>query len=758
MKSRRAQTRPHRGQTDAPAPAPPGIFTNPGGLLSGRRKRRRTQSAEIPKADCMNKTTTFPAPRTIALFGVAIGAGANDSGCAGGPDAIFNSGVTEELARPHGHRPHWKETFRDRAADSAGKLGRVAATCRELAAGVKGSVASGAFPIVVGGDHSCAIGTWSGVTGALGARGNFGLIWIDAHMDAHTPETTESGNLHGMPLAVLMGLGEKPLVDIAGPGPCLDPRRVCLVGVRSFETGEAATLKRLGVRVFPMAEVHERGLAEVLAQALEIASDGTAGFGVSLDLDAIDPEEAPGVGLRVPDGLHGPTLLRGLKKICEHPALRAFEMVEFNPERDEENRTLDLARAALRIVAGPAHPEEARAGAIELEKKYGAHNYAPPPVTLVRGRGVFVWDEDGRRYLDMMSAYSAVSHGHAHPRLVSELRRQAGVLAVTSRAFYTDRLSLFLEKLCVMTGMARALPMNTGAEAVETALKAARKWAYKVKGVAPELAEIIGCHRNFHGRTIAVIGLSTEPQYREGFGSFPGGLKTIPYGDPAALEAAITPHTAAFLVEPIQGEGGILVPPAGYLAQCAEICRRHNVLLLVDEIQTGLGRTGKILCCDHEGVKPDGLMLGKALGGGLLPVSVFLAREEVMAVFTPGDHGSTFGGNPLAAAVGLEALKVLEEENLAGRAAELGPRFMEKLRALKSPLITEVRGRGLLVGVEVDTLRVKAKDLCTKLRGLGLLTKETHETVLRFAPPLIITREQLDRAIEIIGKALAPPR
>jgi ornithine--oxo-acid transaminase len=695
-----------------------------------------------------------PAHRSVALFGAALGAGANDPGCAEGPDAIFNSGIVAELAHPHGHRPHWKETFRDRAPNSIDKLTRVAETCRALATGVRDAVAAGDFPVVIGGEHTCAIGTWAGVTDALDARGKFGLIWIDAHMDAHTPDTTESGNLHGMPLAVLLGLGEKSLVEIAGPSPHLDPRHVCLVGVRSFEKGEAATLKRLGVRVFHMDEIHERGLAEVLTQALEIASTGTAGFGVSLDLDVIDPDEAPGVGLRTPDGLHGPTLLRGLKKLRTHPAMRAFEMVEFNPDRDEEGRTLDFARAALRIVAGPMHAEETHAAAIALEKKYGAHNYAPPPLTLVRGRGVYVWDEDGRRYLDMMSAYSAVSHGHAHPRLLAELSRQSRTLAVTSRAFYTDRLSLFLEKVCLMTGMDRALPMNTGAEAVETALKAARKWAYKVKGVAPECAEIIACHRNFHGRTIAVIGLSTEPQYRDGFGAFPGGLKTIPYGDPAALEAAITPNTAAFLVEPIQGEGGILVPPPGYLAKCAEICRRHNVLLLVDEIQTGLGRTGKILCCDHDGVKPDGLMLGKALGGGLLPVSAFLAREDVMAVFTPGDHGSTFGGNPLAAAVALEALKVLEEENLAGRASELGPYFMEKLRALKSPLVTDIRGRGLLIGVEVDTKRVKAKDLCAKLRHLGLLTKETHETVLRFAPPLTISKAQLDRAAELVGEAL----
>jgi ornithine--oxo-acid transaminase len=296
---------------------------------------------------------------------------------------------------------------------------------------------------------------------------------------------------------------------------------------------------------------------------------------------------------------------------------------------------------------------------IELEDRYCAHNYHPLPVVLVRGEGPYVWDDEGRRYLDMMSAYSAVSHGHAHPRLVKTLTEQAATLNIVSRAFHTDRLAPFLARACELSGMDAALPMNTGAEAVETAMKAARKWAYTVKGVPAERAGIIACEGNFHGRTIAIVGMSSEEQYREGFGPFPGGLEVIPYGDADELERAITPETAAFIVEPIQGEGGIVIPPAGYLARCAEVCRRHNVLLICDEVQTGLGRTGKLFAFEHDGVRPDGLILGKALGGGILPVSMFLARREVMDVFRPGDHGSTFGGNPLAAAIGLEALNIL---------------------------------------------------------------------------------------------------
>ncbi len=395
---------------------------------------------------------------------------------------------------------------------------------------------------------------------------------------------------------------------------------------------------------------------------------------------------------------------------------------------------------------------------IDLENIHGAHNYQPLPVVLVRGKGVHVWDDQGKRYLDMMSAYSAVSHGHCHPRLVKALAQQAKQLAVCSRAFYHDRLGPFLAKACALTGFDQALPMNSGAEAVETALKAARKWAYQVKGVPQETAEIIVCRNNFHGRTLAAISMSSEPQYRAGFGPFLPGFKLIPYGDAQALAAAITPATAAFLVEPIQGEGGIIVPPAGYLAECARLCAQHNVLLICDEIQTGLGRTGKLLAAEHDGVKPDAVLLGKALGGGLLPVSMFLARREVMKVFTPGDHGSTFGGNALAAAVGLEALNVLVDENLVERAATLGDYLLEKLRALTNPLIRDVRGRGLLVGIELDTSRVNARMVCEALMHAGLLSKETHHTVIRIAPPLVITERQIDGAVNILRRVLSKLR
>jgi len=391
---------------------------------------------------------------------------------------------------------------------------------------------------------------------------------------------------------------------------------------------------------------------------------------------------------------------------------------------------------------------------IELEDKYCAHNYHPLPVVLVRGEGVHVWDDAGNKYLDMMSAYSAVSHGHAHPKLVKALTEQAGKLAICSRAFHSEKLGAFLKRVCAMTGMDMALPMNTGAEAVETALKAARKWAYKVKGVAADKAEIIACTGNFHGRTIAIVAMSSEAQYKDGFGPFPGGMKLIPYGDAEALEKAITPNTAAFLVEPIQGEAGIVVPPAGFLKKAAEICKQHKVLLIADEIQTGLGRTGKLLACQHEGVQPDGLILGKALGGGLLPVSAFLARKDVMDVFHPGDHGSTFGGNPLAAAVGLEALQVLEDEKLADRSAELGAHLMDKLAGLKSPLIKGLRGKGLFVGIEIDPKLARAREVCERLMAKGILSKETHETVVRLAPPLVITREEIDWAVERIAAVL----
>jgi len=384
---------------------------------------------------------------------------------------------------------------------------------------------------------------------------------------------------------------------------------------------------------------------------------------------------------------------------------------------------------------------------IDLEARYCAHNYHPLPVVLIRGEGVYVWDESGKKYLDMMSAYSAVSHGHANPRLVKLVQEQVARLSVVSRAFHTDKLGPFLERACKLTGQDMALPMNTGAEAVETAIKAARKWAYTVKGVARDMAEIITCTGNFHGRTIAIVAMSDEPQYQENFGPFPPGFRVIEYGNIDALEATINENTAAFLVEPIQGEGGIIVPPEGFLKAAEQLCRKHNVLLIADEIQTGLGRTGKLLACQHEDVHPDGLVLGKALGGGILPVSLFLARRDVMNVFTPGDHGSTFGGNPLAAAIGLESLEILVDDDLPAHSAAMGDYLIALLRDIDSPLVVEVRGRGLFVGIEVDPALGSARAICEALMERGLLSKETHETVVRLAPPLVISQADIDWAV-----------
>jgi ornithine--oxo-acid transaminase len=405
------------------------------------------------------------------------------------------------------------------------------------------------------------------------------------------------------------------------------------------------------------------------------------------------------------------------------------------------------AQAAAAAAASSRSP-------IELEARHGARNYHPLPVVLTRGAGVYLFDDTGRRYLDMMSAYSAVSFGHSHPALVGALTAQAQKLAVTSRAFHTDQLGPFLALLCRMTGMARALPMNSGAEAVETAIKAARKWAYKLKRVPEGQAHILVAEGNFAGRTTTIVGFSTEAQYRDGFGPFAPGFSAVPFGDAPALEAAITPHTAAFIVEPIQGEAGIIVPPAGYLKAVREICSRHNILMICDEVQTGLGRTGALLACDLEGIKPDGLVLGKALGGGLLPVSAFLARDDVMAQFTPGDHGSTFGGNPLAAAVGRAALQLLESGELARRAHDNGEYFQSRLRSLGHPAITEVRGRGLLIGVQIDPAFASAREVCERLMEEGVLTKDTHHTVVRLAPPLVIEREQIDAAVSALQRVL----
>lgn len=391
---------------------------------------------------------------------------------------------------------------------------------------------------------------------------------------------------------------------------------------------------------------------------------------------------------------------------------------------------------------------------IALEARYGANNYLPLPMVLERGSGVFLWDTSGNRYLDMMSAYSAVSFGHSHPELVATLCQQASRLAVTSRAFHTDQLGPLLATLCRMTGMARALPMNSGAEGVETAIKAARKWANRVRGIADGSARIIVAAGNFAGRTTTIISFSSEAQYRSGFGPCTPGFDTVAYGDAAALEAAIWPETAAFLVEPIQGEAGIVVPPAGYLSAVREICSRHNILMIADEVQTGLGRTGKLLACDHEAVRPDALILGKALGGGLLPISMFLARADVMEVFQPGDHGSTFGGNPLACAVARKALEILERDQLAQRAEELGTYLLARLGELRHPAIRAVRGRGLLIALDLWPQWVSARSFCEELMRRGVLSKETHQSVVRLAPPLTITRAQIDQALGAIEAVL----
>ncbi len=375
-------------------------------------------------------------------------------------------------------------------------------------------------------------------------------------------------------------------------------------------------------------------------------------------------------------------------------------------------------------------------------------------MVLTRGAGARLWDVDGREYVDMMSAYSAVSHGHAHPRILAALEAQARRLAVPSRAYHNDRLLPFLAKLCEVAKLDAALPMNTGAEAVETAIKAARRWGYRVKGVARDRAEIVVADGNFHGRTTTIVGFSSEPDYRDGFDPFAPGFRAVPFGDLAALERAIAPQTVAVLVEPIQGEAGIIVPPMGWLTGVRKLCDKHNVLLIADEVQSGLGRTGAWFACEHEQVRPDGLVVGKALGGGVLPVSAFLARREVMDVFTPGSHGSTFGGNALAAAVGLEALRVIEEEGLVERSRVLGEHLLARLRAIKIPVLREVRGRGLWAGAEIDPAYGSARALCERLVAKGVLSKETHETVVRLAPPLVIGQDELDWALDRFAEAV----
>jgi len=389
---------------------------------------------------------------------------------------------------------------------------------------------------------------------------------------------------------------------------------------------------------------------------------------------------------------------------------------------------------------------------IELEELYGAHNYHPLDVVIERAEGVWVFDVEGNRYLDCLASYSAVNQGHCHPKILATLIDQASKVTLTSRAFRNDQLPLLYKELHDLTGYDMTLPMNSGAEAVETAIKAARKWGYKVKGIPDGKAEIMVCANNFHGRTTTVISFSSDEQYRDGFGPFTPGFRIIPFGDAQALRDAITPNTCAFLVEPIQGEAGIVIPPEGYLRDVASLCRAHSVLLIADEIQAGLGRTGRLFAFQHEGIRPDLVIIGKALSGGFYPVSAVLGSQEVLGVFHPGDHGSTFGGNPLGCAVARTALRVLTEERLIERSAELGSYFLEKLRAIRSPHVREVRGKGLWIGIELNQ---PARPFCERLKEQGVLCKETHELVIRFAPPLVITREEIDWALPIIRRCLA---
>ncbi len=391
---------------------------------------------------------------------------------------------------------------------------------------------------------------------------------------------------------------------------------------------------------------------------------------------------------------------------------------------------------------------------IEIEEKYGAHNYHPLDVVLTKGEGVWVYDVEGKKYLDCLSCYSALNHGHCHPKLVETMKAQCSQLTLTSRAFRNNQLGYFCKELCEMTGYEMVLPMNSGAEAVETAMKAARKWGYTRKGIPENKAEIIAFTGNFHGRTISIVSYSTEEDYRSGFGPFTPGFVIVPYGDIDALAKAINPNTAAILIEPIQGEGGIVVPPAGYLKQIYDLCKKNNVLFVADEIQTGLGRTGKLFACHHEDVRADMVILGKALAGGFYPVSAVIASKEILGVFQPGQHGSTFGGNPLGMALARQAIKILQEEKLIENSATVGQYFIEKLKAIKSRYIEQVRGKGLLIGVVLNKEANGARRFCEALQKRGILCKETHFNIIRFAPPLVLTKEQVDWAIKEISEVM----
>jgi len=391
---------------------------------------------------------------------------------------------------------------------------------------------------------------------------------------------------------------------------------------------------------------------------------------------------------------------------------------------------------------------------IKIEEQYGAHNYLPLDVVINKAEGVWVWDVEGNKYLDCLAAYSAVNQGHCNPRIIKAMKEQADKVTLTSRAFRNDQLPLLCEELCRLTGYEMMLPMNSGSEAVETAIKASRKWGYKNKNVQENSAEIIACENNFAGRTITVISFSTEEQYKDGFGPLTPGFKTIPYNDAEALEKAITPNTVAFIVEPIQGEGGVIIPSEGYLKEAYKICKKNNVLFIADEIQSGLGRSGKLFAFEYDGIKPDLVTVGKALSGGCYPVSAVLSSKEVLGVFSPGDHGSTFGGNPLGAAIARESIKVLTEEKLIDNSYELGKYFMDRLREIKSPHIHEIRGKGLFIGVELNDNANGARRFCEALMKKGILSKETHVNVIRFAPPLVITKEEIDWALERIEEVI----
>ncbi|MFO7189009.1 MAG: ornithine--oxo-acid transaminase [Pseudomonadota bacterium] len=681
----------------------------------------------------------------VVMLGYASGIGARDPGCGDGPLRLRTSGL-DEMLQARGVDAVWGEIYFPEPRRGETVRDTIQRLNKRLTLRVTEVLQGGGRPLVLGGDHSSAVGTWRGVLTALGADKKLGLLWIDAHLDAHTPETTHTGMIHGMPLAVLLGrLGR------GGPGQAVvRPGHVAIVGARSFEAEEAMLLRELGVRVYGMEEIEQRGLAEVLREAHARVARETDAYGISVDIDSLDPNDAPGVGTPEPGGLRAGPLLAALAEITAAREPVALEIAEFNPHHDREDRTLRIVHEIAAVLTGAAQQDSPA----EVERRYGVSGEATLPLVLVRGEGVWLWDQGGRRYLDMMAAYATVNHGHVHPRLVQALMQQAHQLTLGSHAFHNDRLPALLARLCQLLHMDRALALSTGAEAVEAALKAARKWAYRVKRVPEGKAEIIACEGGYHGQSITLAGMSSEAGRREGFGPYPKGFKLVPYGDAVALERAVTPHTAAFVVEPIQGESGIVVPPAGYLAQCKRICEDNGVLFLADEVQTGLGRTGAPLACDHEGVRPDGLMLGKALGGGMLPVSAFLARADLMSVLGPDDLGSTFAGNPLAAAVALEALNVMVEEHYAQRAAALGERLLTGLRAIHNPLVREVRGRGLLIGMELDVDAAGMRTVLERLTARGILSCPAARNVVRLSPPLVIQAAQIDWAIDEIAHAL----